>query len=172
MNRPSSGATLKTRFWNKVKKTSGCWIWIGNKRADGYGYICIFYRRCRTHRVSWELKHGPIPDGKKVLHRCDNPACVRPSHLFLGDQTDNMHDMWKKGRGIVNSVSGEKWRDSHLASLPRGERHRNSKLKRDQIKTIRALAKSGVPQRTIATRFKVSQAWISLIVKRRWWSHV
>ena len=101
---------LAERFWAKVPTLGvGCWEWAGGRDNDeGYGRI----REGRggspfllTHRVAWELTQGPIPDGLMVLHKCDNPPCVRPDHLFLGTNTDNMRDASAKGR----MQHGEAW---------------------------------------------------------------
>lgn len=87
------------RFWAKVHKSDGCWEWTG-KRASGYGrFVTPPGRRMwSAHRYSWTLANGPIPDGLFVLHHCDNKPCVRPEHLFLGTNADNMRDAWRKGR--------------------------------------------------------------------------
>lgn len=94
--------TLADRFWLKVQKGSGCWLWTGGKHGRGYGGLhCggkVFRKYLQAHRVSWELHHGPIPDGLWVLHKCDNPICVNPDHLFLGTRQDNMGDCAAKGR--------------------------------------------------------------------------
>ncbi len=99
---------LAVRFWRAVKKSDdpeGCWLWTacrqsfqGKTKRPGYGKIGDGSSSRYAHRVSWELHYGPIPEGKDVLHDCDNPGCVRPDHLFLGDQPANMRDAWKKGR--------------------------------------------------------------------------
>jgi hypothetical protein len=87
------------RFWEKVKKNKdGCWEWTANKMRLGYGMFRFDKIWQLSHRVSWKITNGPIPEGLNVLHRCDNPACVRPDHLFLGTQIDNIKDMVKKGR--------------------------------------------------------------------------
>jgi HNH endonuclease len=90
---------ISTRFWPKVKKTATCWLWTGYIDNKGYGKM---WRRPQkaaiASRVSWELHNGPIPEGMNVLHRCDNPACVRPEHLFLGTIMDNNRDRYAKGR--------------------------------------------------------------------------
>ena len=91
---------LEERFWARVGEpdSNGCWPWLGTKRHTGYGKIRNHYKHEGTHRVSYTLNVGPIPQGLHVLHKCDNPTCVNPDHLFLGTQADNMKDMFKKGR--------------------------------------------------------------------------
>ena len=79
---------------------SGCHLWIGATTGGGYGHTRIGGKNMRAHRAVWELTHGPIPDGLWVLHRCDNPACVNPLHLFLGTHIDNMRDVVSKGRHV------------------------------------------------------------------------
>lgn len=91
----------ETRFWSKVALTESCWLWTGATTPFGHGTIWLGSSgegRGYAHRVSWELAHGPIPVDVCVLHHCDTPACVRPEHLFLGTQADNMRDMASKGR--------------------------------------------------------------------------
>lgn len=93
----------KERFMTYVKKTSMCWIWIYHKDSKGYGCIWWNFKKKLAHRLSWELFKGPIPKGKFVCHQCDNPICVKPSHLWIGTAKDNAEDMVKKGRqGIRN----------------------------------------------------------------------
>lgn len=97
---------LEERFWAGVKKTETCWLWIkANNGGDGRTHIYGVMGRgrrgeglIRTHRYSWELHNGPIPEGLCVLHRCDEPLCIRPDHLFLGTLKDNTQDMVTKGR--------------------------------------------------------------------------
>jgi hypothetical protein len=98
------------RFWSHVRKTDGCWLWLGNqgRRVLPYGLVTWHGRRVYCHRKVWELTYGPIPNGMQVLHSCDVPYCVRPDHLFLGTQQVNVDDCVKKGRrgtrGRPNSV--------------------------------------------------------------------
>lgn len=114
-----SGRPLAERFWkrvDRVERPDACWLWKGTKTRLGYGQIGAdaqpgIYRPAvlYAHRVAWELANGPIPTGLFVCHRCDTPGCVRPDHLFLGTQTDNMRDAAKKGR-IRNHLSPPKKR--------------------------------------------------------------
>lgn len=91
---------LAVRFWAKVEKTPTCWEWRG-ATVTGYGHISmggVLGKIRLAHRISWEMHNGPIPDGLHVCHRCDNPKCVRPDHLFLGTDLDNAQDRDAKGR--------------------------------------------------------------------------
>lgn len=93
-----SNSTFESRFWAKVRKGDDCWVWRGGRRFNGYGIIMRGNRFEAAHRVSWELAHGLIPSGLLVCHHCDNPPCVRPDHLFIGDHKANSADMVAKGR--------------------------------------------------------------------------
>jgi hypothetical protein len=91
--------TVEERFWAKVRKGDGCWEWNAAKRL-GYGKFAYEGKVIDAHRLSWLLHFGPIPEGMLICHRCDNPPCVRPDHLFLGTRADNTHDMDAKGRRV------------------------------------------------------------------------
>lgn len=110
-----------TRFWMYVKRADGdgCWEWTGQRsregasrrRGAGYGqFMGTWTRIVQAHRYSWELHNGPIPGGMFVCHRCDNPGCVRPDHLFLGTPKDNTDDMVRKGRQVRGPELGAKVR--------------------------------------------------------------
>lgn len=87
------------RFWSKVSKGDGCWEWQAGRLPTGYGRFSDKGVEYKAHRFSWALAHGAIPEGMLICHRCDNPRCVRPDHLFLGTNSDNQRDMVNKNRG-------------------------------------------------------------------------
>lgn len=117
---PKSNLTLEQRFWKKVN-TEGpvhsllgtrCWTWTASKTSDGYGTFNANRVRILAHRFSWILKYGLIRDRLFVLHRCDNPPCVNPDHLFAGTQADNIRDCYAKGRRIKDAcIHGHPYND-------------------------------------------------------------
>jgi hypothetical protein len=129
-------AQVSERLFSKVKKTPhGCWEWqAGRNRPGGYGHFKIDGKKKLVHRLMWEEYNGIIPNGMRVLHKCDNPPCCNPKHLFLGTQTDNIHDMEDKGR----------------ARHPRGEHAGNAKLTAVDVLEIRRRRKAGEPMPAIA----------------------
>lgn len=151
------------RFWSKVDKRGPdeCWEWQAYRRRLGYGEFRIGPRvggRAHlAHRVAWELTRGPIPDGMQACHRCDNPPCVNPAHLFLGTANDNIQDMIRKGR-------------KRLPDKPaRGSGHGMAKLTEQQVYEIRH---SEGDQRECARRYGVSQGTVHLIRAGKIWRHV
>lgn len=162
------------RFWPKVNKDGPtirpelgpCWVWTATAH-NGYGYLGVGGRAGRptqAHRVSWTLHYGPIPEGLWVLHRCDNPPCVNPAHLFLGTVGDNNRDMYAKGR------AGTQTRPH---AMVRGAAHHRSKLTDTQIQEIRAAyAAGGVRQKDLAAQYGVYQSTIGRIIRRNNWTHV
>lgn len=100
---------MEDRFWEKVEKTKDCWLWKASKNNMGYGMFqkASPENKKLAHRVSWEIAFGDLLPDQKVLHTCDNPACVRPDHLFVGTMKDNTQDMVKKGRGRHQAHPGE-----------------------------------------------------------------
>src|SRR5688572_32703548 len=139
---PSKGP-VEARFWRKVKKSDGCWLWVGQLRPNGYGYIESRNQKESAHRYSWRLAHGEIPPGLKVLHRCDVRACVRPDHLFLGTQAENIADRDSKGRNRI----GDK---SHKAKLTEAQAREILVADRTRGYQARLAKQFGVGKTTIA----------------------
>lgn len=146
------GMTLKERFFQYVEKSDGCWLWRGSKNEKNYGQMSVNSKPRLASRVSWQVHYGDIPKGLNVCHKCDNPPCVNPEHLFLGTQQDNVTDMMLKGR-IKN--------DHKI-----GSRH-NVKLTESQVLEIRASSESGV---SLAARFGVTKTTISDVRTRKSWA--
>jgi len=110
----------------KVDKSGGedaCWPWTGVQHFRGYGACCKTYGDCRAHRVSWLYTHGSLPSGLGVLHKCDNPICVNPAHLYLGDQKQNRADQTARGRNGSRYMPVEKLLHPHLSR--RGQMGKN-----------------------------------------------
>ena len=159
-------------FWKKVNKTDNCWIWIGAKmgfKTHLYGNFGFNHKSNYAHRLSWELYNGPIPKGLWVLHKCDNPACVNPKHLFLGTAKTNALDRDLKGR--TSKHIGKLIKDGKII-LPKGEEHYKSKLNNEDIKLIRKLKKRGLNSFKIAQKFFMSSSHIRNILAKRYWKHI
>lgn len=151
------GLSLKARLMARVAKSTTCWEWTGGRDKRGYGRLNIGNVPHLAHRTSWEVHKGPIPTGGHILHKCDNPACVRPSHLFLGSHADNMADKMQKGR--------------HRYGTSHGEKHGRAKLTEPQVLTILRDRKDATTY-ALAKEFGVSQATMWAIRHRRTWKHL
>lgn len=145
--------TLDQQFWPKVKKAAAgkCWEWSGAKNKAGYGNIKTGGKYRNAHRVSYEIHYGTIPKNLFVCHKCDNPSCVNPNHLFLGTPQDNDNDKVTKGRQI------------------RGEQHTLSKLTRESVLQIRKMKGS---HQNIADKFGVSRRLIGMVKEKSIWKHI
>ena len=150
----SKRVPAEIRFWPKVDKSSsldGCWLWTGAKSPLGYGKFYLPDGTTQAHRFSWTLVNGPVPHGMYICHHCDNPPCVNPNHLFIGDHYDNMADMSIKGRS------------------QHGEKQWNSKLSASDVIEI---FKSTDLQRTVAERYGITQGTVSSIKSGAKWKRV
>jgi len=103
---------MMERFWNKVDKTDYCWNWTGASRGNGYGAFKVDEKVIDSHRFSYKLTNGEIPNGLFVCHKCDNKKCVNPDHLFLGTHSDNMVDAFKKG--LIKIPDGGKFKIGNI----------------------------------------------------------
>lgn len=146
-------------FWRNVErdKGKGCWNWKRCVQSDGYGTVRFWGRTDLAHRVAYQLKHGVrIPNTIHVLHKCDNPKCCRPSHLFTGTHSDNMRDMWAKGRHVRLN----------------GALNGRAILTEEKVKEIRLKHSLGMRQIDLAKEYGVNQTNISWIVLRKSWKNI
>lgn len=149
---------FKYQFLKKVKKIrNGCWEWQGSL-SHGYGQISYKKKTVRTHRLSYLLFKGEIPDNLIVCHSCDNKKCVKPDHLWLGTWKDNMQDKVRKGRQGHHGIIGEK--------------ATNAKFTNKQVLEIKAKIKKGIRQADIAREYNVSRRYIHNIKFGLTWLHI
>ena len=154
-----SFGSIRERFWSKVKKKGTCWEFIGAKDRFGYGHFSINNKSILAHRVSWYLFYENVPS-VCVLHKCDNPPCVNPSHLFEGTDADNKKDMRKKGRGFIPPPM-------------QGSNHFQSKLDEATVIEIRSLYNDGVSSTKIHRKYSIVQySTINKIIRHKTWQHI
>ena len=144
------------RFWTLADTSSpdGCWPWHAAIDKDGYGRFELpGHRQATVHRFAYELAIGPIPEGRSVLHHCDNRSCVRPDHLFVGTHTDNMQDAKRKGRKY-------------------GRHPAHAKLTAEQVHVIREDLRKGISPRSLASQYHVCVGTIYFIREGATWRTV
>lgn len=154
MLRRERGGPVAQRFEKYVmpEPNSGCHIWIGNRPDGRYGRFWVAGNGLLAHRAAWQLFRGPIPDGLAVLHRCDNPPCVNPGHLFLGTFQDNSDDMLSKGRSA--------W----------GDRCWKARIDMEDAAGVIAMYEAGGSRQSdIAARFGLTQSTVSKIIRGDTW---
>lgn len=160
---------LEQRFWSKVCISDGCWEWLAALDGRGYGKLLIGSRSdnsrryVQAHRISFEIMNGPIPTGAVVCHRCDNKRCVRPSHLFVGSQAENVRDCVQKGR------HGSRVKPHRVA---RGEANANAKLTAEIVRTMRAARLHGMSVALLARAYDVSVPTVRAAISGKTWRHV
>jgi len=153
------------RFWEKVRESAGCWEWQGALAGSGYGlFRGPGQHMIGAHRMAYILIYGSIPEGINVLHHCDNKRCVRPEHLFLGTQKDNMADMICKGRQAIG--------DQLNHPIQVGEANHSHKLSEEDVNQIRHLYRRGYRQCDIAKLVGVERANVWAIVHERSWKQI
>jgi len=161
--------TALQRFKSKVNTSGSCHTWTGSVDDSGYGTFRFNGKTHKAHRVAWRIYFGPIPDGLCVCHSCDNPPCVNPDHLWLGTNTDNIHDKERKGRG--NQPSGAKSTMHRYPGLVRGIRNPNAMLNDEKVREIRLKSVSRT-HASVAAEYGVRPCTIQSICYRRSWKHV
>ncbi|RJQ04853.1 MAG: hypothetical protein C4551_10260 [Bacillota bacterium] len=156
------------RFWAKVEKGEGCWLWRGGLQDQGYGIFNFRGQSELAHRVAFFLIYGrwPEPCG---LHSCDNPPCVRPEHIFEGTRCDNNKDRAQKGRTRANIGATMRRYPERQA---RGERQGSAKLSAVIVKEIKTRASAGESQRDLAAAYGVSKTCVGEILRGHTWCHV
>lgn len=177
------GLSVAERLDRWTRQDGECRVWVGYRDPRGYGRTKVDGVIELVHRVTWREKHGPIPPGMEVCHRCDNPPCREESHLFLGTHADNMADMVAKGRGTnakaiaanlsrdvpANYEARNKLRDTGYADMLRGSEHPGAKLNDRAVVEIRASTET---QQRLADRYGVSRGLIGHVKRGASWRHV
>jgi hypothetical protein len=185
------------RFWSHVDKSgthgswngTPCWTWTFGTQEDGYGCTKIQRKNLLAHRAAYAITYGEPQSGMQVLHRCDNPPCCNPVHLFVGTHTDNMRDMVSKGRHsfqrhpelVRHVIDTRKMNppigDNHYLRLYpekrerlKGSKNPSAKLTDAQVNEIRN--SSGITQKELARRYSVCRQLIGQIIRRVIWKHI
>lgn len=167
------------RFWSRINKDGSipehvphlgkCWVWTAGVRGRGYGafYADKDRRNIATHRLMWSLNQGAIPQGLYVMHKCDNPPCVNPAHLFLGTPLDNVSDMIAKGRrcSFRGDLNGSRRKPE---SRPRGADNGKAVLSEGDVRSIRLRLSQGERGTEIAKEYGVTKSCIYHVRKYKW----
>lgn len=147
------------RFWNKVDRPedpSACWNWLGGKDKDGYGFFYLEGKAIIASRFVYELLNGPIPKGLIICHRCDNPSCCNPNHIFAGTHSDNAHDAYNKGRRCAI-----------------GRKNGRAVLTEQDVLDIRSSIQNGTATTgQIAKQYRIGQPQVFRIIQHKRWQHI
>lgn len=162
------GTEAETRFWAKVCKSDGCWNWQAAVNEKGYGVFAIGKFTFKAHRLSYLFCCGEFDDGLCLLHSCDNPKCVKPSHLKIGDRNDNNQDMKAKGR---HRRGGSKT-PVDRCKYERGQSHHNAKINEDIVRELRRDQLAGMSYSKLAKKYGINQTTAHSIAKGKLWKHV
>ena len=152
--RAQRGKTIEQRFWEKVEKSDGCWLWKSAFGTRGYGLFWNVGKNIYAHRFSWQVANAStVPEGLVVMHSCDNPACVNPAHLSVGTHKDNQIDKANKGRSL------------------RGSKNPSAKLNDESVRRIRELySGGGFTHQVLADMFGVKyKSTIGSVVRNKTW---
>ena len=161
---PPTSKSPEERFWEKVDKSGDCWEWIASKTRDGYGMFrdrTLRKNMIKSHKWSWIYYFGG-PGSLHVLHKCNNPGCVRPDHLYLGTHAQNMADIAKAGNHS-NKLHPEKYY---------GSKNPSAKFTEEQVLTIRKMYEEGSSLNDLVNHFNAKKATIWAIVARKNWKHI
>lgn len=155
-------------FWARVdRQPDGCWLWVGPVDIGGYGQMMMDGKEYQAHRLAWSLTNGPLAEGQQLNHRCDVARCVRPDHLTIGSQAENMREAMERGRHVGTQPE-------RLAALPkaRGEDHAHAKLTAEAVREMRRRHATGETITALGAAFTINITTVSRIVRRLAWAHV
>jgi hypothetical protein len=172
------------RYINKGNNKNSCWEWTGCLHHSGYGVIQFKNIQYQAHRLMYQFFVGSIPEGLLVCHKCDNPRCCNPAHLFIGTPKENSQDMVKKGRALFGDRNPSRifperrprganhWTKLKPTNILRGSENPKAKLTERNVIEIRKLRKDGIRIKDLSTRFGVSETHIKYIIYRKSWVHI
>lgn len=146
--------TFRDKFWARVDKVGECWLWLAAKDPNGYGRVGRSSKVELAHRVAYELETGDVLGTRHCMHKCDNPSCVRPTHLIAGTNYDNVQDCVRKGR------------------QPKGEKRAHSKLTPNKVRNIREYRRKGYSYQEIGKIFSIAHTTARRVALGITWNHI
>lgn len=170
--------SLEDRFWTKIDQngpvmpgmSTSCWTWMGAKDTGGYGNFNLGMRFVKAHSFAFTQKNGALPEGKFVLHTCDNPSCCNPAHLYAGTKKDNAQDRERRQRG--NHAVGQRHGCVTHPGLHRGERNGRAKMTEDTVRDLRRRHREGERAASLARAYGLTKTTVSGILRGKLWGHV